>query len=88
MTTRLDMQCPHCGKHNDMHDTPDGSEKTPQTGDVSICIRCGDLGVFDLKAGRIRKPTPRESREFADDPEIQDARRAWRAMDRYRITIN
>jgi hypothetical protein len=67
--------CPHCGKSHDMT-TGATSETNPVDGDVSICIKCGGVAVFE---GRIlRLPTADEQAELDKDTYVQDVLRAWR----------
>lgn len=47
----------------------------PTPGDVTLCIRCGSLNVFD-DALMLRMPTLDEFLDAAKDPEVQKLRRA------------
>ncbi|RBB38887.1 hypothetical protein DPV79_16025 [Burkholderia reimsis] len=69
--------CPFCGKRNDDHTGVRG-HIVPEDGDVSICIGCGQLAVFDHDA--LRAPTDDESDEFARDAGIQKYLAVWREV--------
>jgi hypothetical protein len=84
MKSALDLTCPHCGKLNDMHDNLTDPAATPAHDDVSLCIGCGRLSLFDLEANRLRVPTPRELASLISDDEVRRAMRAWLAMDEAR----
>ncbi|WP_423396052.1 hypothetical protein [Burkholderia sp. LMG 21824] len=79
--------CPYCGKENTEHmNARDetghvgyaSSQQyiTPEPGDVSICIRCGQYAVF-TDNGTLREPTDDEAREFARDHDMQVMRAIW-----------
>lgn len=72
-----DQLCPHCG-HGVTHA---GAliEKTaaPRPGDWSVCIRCGEVAVFDVGL-RQRKPDPIEAAAAALDRKVLRARAAIR----------
>jgi hypothetical protein len=53
-----DCCCPYCGYH---HGVASGMEdgKRPCPGAISLCMMCGELGIFD-DTKRVRKPTARE----------------------------
>lgn len=74
------LTCPHCGKVNTMHAGLGPDCPKPVDGDASLCIRCGQLGVFDTRARKIRLPTAEELREFDALPEVRAACRAWRRL--------
>jgi hypothetical protein len=72
--------CPHCGYD---HDCATGlfSADVPDEGDVSICIRCGQLCWFQRSApGGLRKPTKKEKRELLRDDKVIRALAAWRQV--------
>jgi hypothetical protein len=71
-----EMICPHCGKRLDQHDDLKGSY--PKHGDVSLCIECGRLSIFDAHEKCLRMPSTPELREFEQDPEVQRYQAAWR----------
>lgn len=59
--------CVHC-QHQHSHTTGNG---TPEPGDFSLCIRCGNLNVFDDNL-RFRRATRKEAREANHMDELQD----------------
>ncbi len=56
-----------CHKCESLLDTATGEKKKPKSGDISICIYCGAIGVFkeDLK---IRALTNEEQEHYMNDP--------------------
>lgn len=40
------MKCGNCGKTLDGHLCPADGETTPQEGDISICLYCGEITQF------------------------------------------
>lgn len=76
MTVEKHTQCPWCFVHHEMATGIDA--EIPTEGDRTLCIRCGEISVFDRKAwGGLRKPSAAECEEMAHDPRIFDVRRAW-----------
>ena len=68
-TTRLPAcVCASCGADNDAATDP-LREFAPMPGDVSICLKCGHLGIFDGEM-QVRDPTSEEMYELAGHPEI------------------
>lgn len=41
-------RCPRCGYDFDAATAADGSESAPDLGDLTICLRCGELMRFDI----------------------------------------
>ena len=70
-----------CGKINDAA-TPIGHGK-PKPDDVAVCIGCASVVVYD-KDLRLRRPTGKEMREFANDERLIAARIAVRELIRQR----
>jgi hypothetical protein len=66
VTPRTD--CPYCGNQNDRVTDPTGDD-VPKRGDVSVCIRCGGVGVF-TRTLRVRKPLAGEITQMMTDPEL------------------
>jgi hypothetical protein len=60
--------CPYCGNQNNRVTDPRGDD-VPKRGDVSVCIRCGGVGLFTRRL-RVRKPLPGEIAVLAADPEL------------------
>lgn len=59
-------KCPECGHKIDAATGP----VVPKAGDVSICIYCSAINVFNADR-TIRPATDEEMREFAGDPRIK-----------------
>lgn len=74
------LVCPHCGKRHTEQRMLGDALARPSNGDISLCITCGQLGVFDLRLHAIRLPTAAEARKFDTLPEVIKARRAWRKV--------
>lgn len=49
--------CPTCGYVTDMAGMADGSPTMPEGGDISICIKCGEILQFDrnMKLHKIKR---------------------------------
>lgn len=58
-------KCPHCGVEHEMA-SGDGQ---PSEGDVSICIKCAGISVFDKGLSR-RMATPEEIKNIASDERV------------------
>jgi hypothetical protein len=69
--------CPYCGKVNDTHASYDDTTKKPIHGDASLCIGCGNLGVFDAHNRNIRQASTIELKEFMSDRDIAMVVAAW-----------
>ena len=68
--------CPECGYHIDSTCAAynyDG--KTPNPGDISMCLSCGYASVFADDLSR-RRPTKEESEIIWNSPEVKKAQRA------------
>jgi len=67
--------CPYCRKTF----PPDKDQKVePNDGDVMLCTRCGELGIFD--SGGLRKPNDAEMKKLRATPELNALRDRWRRM--------
>jgi hypothetical protein len=76
--------CPHCGYHFDAVGTADGSVGTPVEGDITVCLNCAEVLVFET-VDRLRKLTSDEQAALKDDPDwldMRDAQAKLRAMQR------
>lgn len=73
------IECPTCGRVNDMHPSTEGGPRRPETGDVGICwnCRCPYLYVRRPSGLHGRLPTPGELAEILAIPEF---RRTLHAM--------
>lgn len=60
--------CLICNHQLDGATQVNGDEE-PKLGDVSICIECGNIALFDDNLG-LRQPTIEEEREILKDPNI------------------
>lgn len=87
MTTVLPYQsCLVCGHRMDRHAQlaePDEEDAEPETGDVTLCIRCGYVMIYDDDL-RFRHPTPAERAEFLADERIAIAIAAINRMNQMR----
>lgn len=74
------LHCPAC--HTDMplasHAFYERDHEKPSPGDVTMCIKCGELAVFD-DCMQLREPTVDEHIMFGKDKRIDRLRRAWLA---------
>lgn len=52
--------CPHCGYEADCVGHMNGEDKRPDPGDVTLCISCAGVSVFDGPDLRMRKLTSQE----------------------------
>lgn len=62
-----ETSCPNCGSTLNRATSLMG-DHTPSDGDVTICLRCGHIMIFEND--RPRNPTDAEMREIAGDPRI------------------
>ena len=58
--------CPYCGQEC----IATAGQAAPTAGDVTICIECAGICVFD-EALALRKPNDAETADFAGDEDIQ-----------------
>jgi hypothetical protein len=63
--------CPYCGRENDSHASTDDPNSKPSEGDVSICYKCRNIGIFTEEG--VRKASPEEDTEIRSHQNIQDA---------------
>ena len=83
---KLKTRCPWCGYQADRASNADQKEKDkPNDGDPSICIDCGEWGIFDHEAKNgLRKPTGQEFMEISMDETCRKLRWAWVEIDNAR----
>lgn len=76
--------CPYCGKVNEFASNPHDDGR-PSDGDVTMCIGCGHIAIFDEQApGGCRKTTALEAAQFSADERISRIHLAWKMMDQRR----
>jgi hypothetical protein len=70
-TTRVDPDnCPYCDTHLDaITPGPGNPDATPEPGDITVCIGCCHVLVFDRDM-KTRKPTVQEALWAMTDPQI------------------
>ena len=76
------LKCPSCQADIPRSSGMDDSEAAPSTGDVSMCIYCGSLALYEVdgKRLRLRTPTMTETIELQADPDVQRALTAHAAL--------
>jgi hypothetical protein len=66
--------CPKCGAVIDAATAVDPDDKdVPRTGDISICIKCGWVMIFDGDPALPRDLLPSEQLDVLSDPDIMAA---------------
>jgi hypothetical protein len=68
--------CPFCKVSHDGVTNVTGTP-TPVTGDVTMCIECGEWAIFADVPGRLRKPTDAEYDKIVASEVATKARKAW-----------
>lgn len=68
----ISTSCPYCTKSLDLTEDLIGMN-IPKPGDVSICIGCADILLFD-ESMQMRKPTEEEKKELDKNQAIQKIR--------------
>jgi hypothetical protein len=74
MTTYIQLApCPFCGQPNDAQTATEADSNPPHAGALAMCWGCRCIGVFeDGPDGlEIRKPTPAELEEIAQNEHVQ-----------------
>ena len=80
-TTKLPkVNCPYCEHHLDAASDME-TNAVPTPGDVTICISCASVLVFD-EALKPRKPTPEEYQAIKRMPNVLRHQKAIRLLDR------
>lgn len=79
-TYEVDHQCAYCGKPMTRANqvNPADYGHAPADGDAAICIKCGNVSVFEN--GKLRIPTLVELIEIDGDENITAQRQAWAQM--------
>jgi hypothetical protein len=74
--------CPYCGYFFDRTAITKGLEQPPKEGDVSLCLKCCEIAIFNADL-TVRKPTDAELAEIHNAPcwaQISRARAAHRVL--------
>lgn len=75
------VRCWRCGKENFLATSFDDESAIPANGDVSICIECGGVALFDdTVPDGVRKPTPSEKYELQNNEDVLRMVMAWYRM--------
>lgn len=77
------VKCPYCGKLNELASSQTDRGAKPDDGDVSICIDCGNVALFDktMKGGaRAIFSHARLIQIVHDNPEVGRVLMAWQRM--------
>jgi len=78
MEHALATHCWNCGYECNHHSAPGDDHAPPSDGDISVCINCGKLAIFDASMpDKVRRPSPSESIELHQDPEVHQMLIAW-----------
>jgi hypothetical protein len=75
-THDIALACPFCGYTNDKL-TGVGTDELPKNDSLILCMRCGNVGLFDSGAGVNRQPNFIESFFLNRRPEVRKVREAW-----------
>ena len=71
-------RCPGCG-HKHSHTSNLTGTAGPRDGDVTVCVRCAGVWLFDSTAsGGLVAPPPNQLLELAAEPRIAKVREAIR----------
>jgi len=73
-----EMACPHCGERLNMA-TAVSEEVLPKDGDLTICVFCKGLMIFE-KGLRLRKLSNDEESDALDDPRVAAVKNAIRII--------
>lgn len=63
-------KCHHCAANLEAATAVGPEARRPMPGDVSVCIRCGELNIFDAEM-RLRAPMDDQKAEFMADPDVR-----------------
>ncbi|RPJ20085.1 MAG: hypothetical protein EHM35_19935 [Planctomycetaceae bacterium] len=86
MEHALETRCPFCKRKND-HCSNVGSEHSqPTDGDVTMCIGCGGLAIYDSKSeSGLRVPSVAEIIDVLADQDVEKAMMAWQRVVGYKL---
>lgn len=77
LVTKKKVKCWNCRRKHDLASSL-FKDVTPKNGDVSLCIRCGEWGIFDSNnPNGLRRPTEDEFMEIGESTECRRVREAW-----------
>lgn len=79
----MTFRCPRCGYEHDQQECLTSPKATPRPGDLTVCIRCAELLVFDGQGG-VRQPTDGERAEYEPEVQIAELRRAIQIINQRR----
>jgi ribosomal protein L40E len=83
-----DSICSRCGNHFDRATSATPTAPKPLPGSVSICYRCGALGIFNDNL-TVRRPTPEELEELEQSEKVQRVLQAfWEAKRQMKARMN
>jgi hypothetical protein len=75
--TEWNTVCQFCGAEHEVA-ACFGAGNTPNDGDLSLCMICGEWNMFCMDApGRMRKPTDAEYDAIAGSQRASAARQVW-----------
>ncbi len=79
MTSRhRPTHCHACGYKVDAADMVSGERAKPRDGDVAMCFKCAEPGVY--QNGIPRAPTEEERAQFEGDPRLAEMQKVIRAF--------
>jgi hypothetical protein len=74
--------CPHCGYHMDRATDP-FEAGAPKPDDLSVCVKCGELSMFDEELKQ-RPLKPEETARCSLDPRVITVQLLIRGMKRHK----
>ncbi len=69
----MNTKCPYCNYLATEHETLD-NQKDPKEGDISFCIKCGDVSQY---SGNLLVKIKVDSLDKSTQKEIRDIQTAW-----------
>ena len=67
------LTCPYCERENDTHAPTGQDNEGPADGDVSICWKCHNIGIFEENGTSVRRTSPEEDVKLRQDEHILNA---------------
>ncbi len=81
-------KCPRCGHIFDAHSNLEDKELRPKEGDISICIKCGSIAIFERNGLRLPSESELES-IYKRYPDVREnVKRVKLLMDETNILMN